>query len=104
MYSFYRIPQSLSRCSSVAPPREKNKSVLDYDRPAFGALLLLGEYFQVQGGYLDISSDAQANRQDLHGLRGQLVFIVSQHGPHTARGPGRQLRLQGLGGRGAGLP
>lgn len=63
----------------------------------------------IQDGYLDISWDAQANRQDLHGLHRQLVFIVSQHGPHTpepdtARGPGRQLWLQGLRGRRAGLP
>jgi len=43
----------------------------------------LSEYFQVQGGYLDISWDAQSNRQDLHGLHGQLVFIVSRYDPQT---------------------
>jgi len=103
MYSFYP-PVALALLLCGFASREEQVGSGLRQACVRRSLLLLGEYFQVQGGYLDISSDAQANRQDLHGLRGQLVFIVSQHGPHTARGPGRQLRLQGLRGRGAGLP
>lgn len=78
MYSFY-LSLGHSRATPVwVPSRAEQLEVnLDYYKPAFDILLLLGEYFQVYGYYLNTSRDAQENKQDRHGLYGQLVMILS---------------------------